>query len=112
MGHAAGDSVLVELGKRFVGQLRDSDTAARIGGDEFAFVCEDLHTEEEATRIAQRLADTLAEPFFFHGKEVQVRASVGVAVAGSPAQDAEELLREADRAMYRAKYSGGPRRLP
>jgi diguanylate cyclase (GGDEF)-like protein len=104
MGHAAGDALLTELGDRFVQRLRDTDTAARLGGDEFAFVCEDLHDEQEATHIAERLIGACAEPFQHQGQEVPIRASVGIAVADAVTTDAEQLLRQADEEMYRAKH--------
>jgi diguanylate cyclase (GGDEF)-like protein len=104
MGHAAGDALLIELGERFVQRLRDSDTAGRLGGDEFAFVCEDLHDEHEATHIAERLVGACAQPFRHQGQEVPIRASVGIAVEPAVATDAEQLLRQADEAMYRAKH--------
>lgn len=106
MGHAAGDKLLAALGERFAQRLRASDTAARIGGDEFAFVCEDLHDEEETKAIVTRLIEALDEPFQHHGRTVPIRASVGVAVTSSFTQDAERLLREADQAMYRVKHGG------
>jgi diguanylate cyclase (GGDEF)-like protein len=107
MGHAAGDALLIELGERFVQRLRDSDTAGRLGGDEFAFACEDLHDEHEATHIAERLVGACAEPFRHQGQEVPIRASVGIAVESAVATDAEQLLRQADEAMYRAKHGKG-----
>jgi diguanylate cyclase (GGDEF)-like protein len=106
MGHAAGDKLLAQLGERFAERLRASDTAARIGGDEFAFVCEDLHDQEEAKGIVARLMQALDEPYRHQGRAVPIRASVGVAVTSSFAQNAEQLLREADQAMYRAKRRG------
>jgi diguanylate cyclase (GGDEF)-like protein len=106
MGHAAGDKLLAELGERFLRRLRASDTAARIGGDEFAFVCEDLHDQDEAKGIVTRLVQALDEPFRHQGHTVTIRASVGVAATSSFAQDAEQLLREADQAMYHVKRGG------
>jgi diguanylate cyclase (GGDEF)-like protein len=103
MGHAAGDALLAELGRRFAERLRASDTAARIGGDEFAFVCEDLHDEEQVKGIVDRLLKALEQPFHHQGREVPIRASVGVAVTSSFTQSAEQLLTEADKAMYRMK---------
>ena len=103
MGHAAGDALLAELGRRFTERLRASDTAARIGGDEFAFVCEDLKDGNQVKAIVDRLLEALDRPFDHEGHEVPIRASVGVAVTSSFTQDAEQLLTQADNAMYRMK---------
>jgi diguanylate cyclase (GGDEF)-like protein/PAS domain S-box-containing protein len=107
LGHAAGDQVLREVGERLKGCLRAADTAARFGGDEFAVLLEDGGEGIQAVEVADRVMQELEEPFALEGKEVFVRASLGIAVSdGDGQRDAEELLRNADVAMYMAKEKG------
>ncbi|MDP9331326.1 MAG: EAL domain-containing protein [Actinomycetota bacterium] len=107
LGHAAGDQVLAEVGERLKAALRAADTAARLGGDEFAILLEDGGDGVQAADVAERTLEMLDEPFVLEGKEVFVRASIGIAVAeGGETGDAEELLRNADVAMYMAKERG------
>ncbi len=107
LGHAAGDQLLREVGDRLKEALRAADTAARLGGDEFAILLEDGGEGIQAVDVADRVMQMLEEPFALEGKEVYVRASVGIAVAeGERLGDAEELLRNADVAMYMAKEKG------
>jgi diguanylate cyclase (GGDEF)-like protein/PAS domain S-box-containing protein len=107
LGHAAGDELLMLVAERLAGVLRDSDTVARFGGDEFVILAEDLDGDAEAIAVAERVLHTLEESFEVGDAEISIRASVGVAVAHDRATDAEDLLREADMAMYRAKGAGG-----
>ncbi len=110
LGHAAGDGLLAEVGDRLKGALRAADTAARLGGDEFAVLLEDGGDGVQAADVAERIMQMLLQPFLLEGKEVFVRASVGIAVADGTAppgeEAAEELLRNADVAMYMAKERG------
>jgi len=108
LGHAAGDQLLREVGDRLKECLRSADTAARLGGDEFAILLEDGGEGIQAVDVADRVMQMLEDPFTLEGKEVYVRASVGIAVAegGEQVGDAEELLRNADVAMYMAKEKG------
>jgi len=103
LGHAAGDDLLVAVAARLGDCLRTGDTAARLGGDEFALLLEDVRGEREATAVADRVIEALRAPFELHGREVHVTASLGV-VCGDGG--GEELLRNADVAMYRAKAAG------
>src|SRR4051794_34420494 len=104
-GHDVGDQVLGEVGRRLQGVLRSADTAARLGGDEFAILAEDLLDGGEAITIGGRVVDAFAEPILLRDQSIQLGISVGVAV-GSGDQQADELLRNADMAMYRAKAFG------
>jgi diguanylate cyclase (GGDEF)-like protein/PAS domain S-box-containing protein len=108
LGHDAGDVLLVEVARRFEHNLRDGDTAARLGGDEFAIVVEETARVDMGV-LAQRLLDALGEPFIVKGREVFVRASLGLADTSEDVLDADELLRRADIAMYVAKARGRDR---
>ena len=105
LGHAAGDRVLAEVGKRLAGAVRPVDTVARFGGDEFAVLLDGVDDSAEAAGVAGRVLQALESQFHVDGKQVYPRASVGICLAdGDPrTPDAEELLRNADVAMYMAK---------
>ena len=105
LGHTAGDELLVALARRIDESLRSADTPARLGGDEFAVLLEDLTSVEEAVLVADRIDEALATPVVIQGREVFMKASVGIAV-GQAGTGASELLRQADVAMYRAKAEG------
>jgi diguanylate cyclase (GGDEF)-like protein/PAS domain S-box-containing protein len=107
LGHAAGDELLILVAERLLEVLRDSDTVARLGGDEFVILAEDLDGDAEAVAVAERVLHALEESFQVGAAEISMRASVGVAVAHDPSANADDLLREADMAMYRAKGAGG-----
>jgi diguanylate cyclase (GGDEF)-like protein/PAS domain S-box-containing protein len=106
LGHNAGDQLLVEVASRLASVLRVDDTAARLGGDEFAVLLEDLPDDEFALDVAQRIIDEVATPFHLSGKEIFVTASIGITFGGDHGDNADELLRNADAAMYRAKSAG------
>jgi diguanylate cyclase (GGDEF)-like protein len=106
LGHAAGDALLVAVGDRLGSVLRSSDMAARLGGDEFAVLLRDTPDMKASMRVANRLTAAMGSFFEIEGRDVNVRASVGVA-AGRPGVDcAGDLLRNADVAMYSAKARG------
>lgn len=102
LGHAAGDELLVAVGRRLDGCVRAEDTAARFGGDEFAVLVEDT-TRTDVRRLADRILRALEEPFAVRGMEVFLAGSIGIATGSSRADD---LLRNADLAMYEAKRRG------
>ncbi|MGH2793816.1 MAG: putative bifunctional diguanylate cyclase/phosphodiesterase [Actinomycetota bacterium] len=108
LGHAVGDAILVEVGRRLSASLRPGDTAARLGGDEFALLLEPAG-EKDARIVADRLLGALVPPFVARDKEVGVRASIGIDVVKDGTQTAEEVLRNADVAMYAAKSHGKAR---
>jgi diguanylate cyclase len=105
LGHGAGDLLLCSVAERLRACVRPADTAARLGGDEFAVLLEDLYSDDEATRVAQRLLEALAVPFNIAGVETTINASIGIAF-NSVADTVDELLRNADVAMYTVKDSG------
>jgi diguanylate cyclase (GGDEF)-like protein/PAS domain S-box-containing protein len=110
LGHSAGDALLVALAKRLELLLRPGDTVARLGGDEFAILLDDVAGPTQATRVAQRIHRELALPFNLGGHEVFTSASLGITLSSRGGYEhPEEVLRDADTAMYRAKASGKAR---
>jgi diguanylate cyclase (GGDEF)-like protein/PAS domain S-box-containing protein len=105
--HAVGDHLLISVSERLAEMLRDSDTVARLGGDEFVILAADLESDAEALAVAERVLHALEEPFQVGSAEVSMLASVGVSITHDPDAEPEDLLREADVAMYRAKGAGG-----
>ncbi|TML08410.1 MAG: PAS domain S-box protein [Actinobacteria bacterium] len=106
LGHDAGDRLLVDVARRIGAALRPADTVARFGGDEFTILCEDIAGEIEAATIAQRIVDVFREPFLLEDGEVFLATSLGIAIARGTDDRAEDLIRDADAAMYRAKERG------
>jgi diguanylate cyclase (GGDEF)-like protein/PAS domain S-box-containing protein len=105
LGHAAGDQLLAELGRRLRATVRPGDLVARFGGDEFVVVCQDV-TQEEAVGLAERIGEALRRPLTISGVELRPAASVGVTVQTTEHTAAEELIRDCDIAMYQAKAAG------
>jgi diguanylate cyclase (GGDEF)-like protein/PAS domain S-box-containing protein len=123
MGHAVGDQVIVEMGRRLGACLRHDDTVSRqqdefpmmdpvlsrMGGDEFTILLEEVSDPSHAMRVAKRIISAVAEPVLVEGSEVRTSASVGIALSKSAHERAEDLLQDADVAMRRAKAMGGAR---
>ena len=123
LGHIVGDEVLVQIGKRLTASLREvdtiarpqqgqllrDDTLARLGGDEYTILLEDVRNPSDAIRVAERLQGKLSNPFTVQGYEIVVHASVGIAFSTPTCAHAEDLLRDANIAMYRAKRAGKAR---
>jgi diguanylate cyclase len=107
LGHVAGDRLLTIVGMRLGSRLRETDTVARLGGDEFALVVENLAKPEHAGLVARKLLDAVVPPVAIDSHTVTVTASLGVALYPQDGSHGATLLREADRAMYRAKAEGG-----
>ncbi len=123
LGHKVGDEVLVHIGERLTTSLREvdtisrpqvsespkDDTLARLGGDEYTILLEDIRNPSDAIRVAERLQSRLAVPFTVQGYEIVVAASVGIVLSTTAYAHAEDLLRDANIAMYRAKRTGKAR---
>jgi diguanylate cyclase (GGDEF)-like protein/PAS domain S-box-containing protein len=109
LGHSVGDALLVAMARRLERCLRPGDTIARLGGDEFTILLEDVTGKEEVVRIAERMQAELAIPFELEGQEVFATASIGIAMSSPSYQRQEDVLRDADAAMYRAKARGKAR---
>jgi len=108
-GHHVGDELLVAVARRLAALLRSGDTLARLAGDEFVILCEDLDTCALVHPVAARIVGAMGQPFALAGDEVHVTASIGIAFASASDADPEEILRDADTAMYQAKRRGGAR---
>jgi PAS domain S-box-containing protein len=124
LGHAAGDDLLIQIGQRLKESVRradtvsrprtsdvpdrpaNDDTLARLGGDEFTILLDDIRDPIEAVRVAERVQAELAIPFVVNQQQIVISASIGIAASTSPHTHAEDLLRDADIAMYRAKRAG------
>jgi len=109
IGHAAGDSMLVEVAKRIVGMMGEDDVVARLGGDEFAILLQCPQGQDDGLRFAQRMLVVLQEPMWVEGRELFPSGSLGIAFWHQRYRSGEELLRDADAAMYRAKAQGQER---
>ncbi|MCK6410536.1 sensor domain-containing diguanylate cyclase [Thauera sp.] len=105
-GHPVGDELLITLAQRMKAALREGDTLARIGGDEFVAVLVDLEHLRDSTPMLVRLLESASAPVSLAGTTLQVSASIGVTLYPEDASDADQLLRHADQAMYRAKQTG------
>lgn len=103
LGHEAGDLLLTVVAQRLGRCLRPEDTLARFGGDEFVVLLGDVDDPQEAVRVAERITDELRRPFAVEGRQLFAAASIGVALGDAQSKDPEDLLRDADTAMYKAK---------
>ena len=106
LGHALGDQLLIAVAQRLVETLRSSDTVARLGGDEFAVLVEGVEHDADPVRTAKRIQDSLVEPFQLDGHELFTTVSIGIAVSQTGYDSPQDVLRDADIAMYRAKGRG------
>lgn len=106
-GHRMGDQLLVAVGERLRAAVRQEDTIARFGGDEFAILIPGLTEPSVVATLAQKLVEAVSRPFVLRGKKISVQVSIGIALYPSDGGDAETLLMNADKAMYQAKFHGG-----
>jgi diguanylate cyclase (GGDEF)-like protein len=109
LGHTIGDQLLIAFARRLQTYLRSGDILARLGGDEFAILIEEMKSINDAIHLAERLQQELTVPFHIHGHEVFTTLSIGIALSTAGYDQPEDLLRDADIAMYRAKALGKAR---
>ena len=107
LGHEVGDLLLTVVAQRLRRCLRPEDTLSRFGGDEFVVLIEALDDSAQAVRVAERITEELRRPFIMEGRDLYVIASIGISLGDARTHDPDDLLREADTAMYRAKDEGG-----
>jgi diguanylate cyclase (GGDEF)-like protein len=106
LGHLMGDNVLKVIGERLKGIIRKEDTIARLGGDEFTIITEDLRTKTDASFLAQKIISTLAEPIYIEEHTLHLSCSIGISLYPEDGTNTEDLLKNADVAMYKAKDEG------
>ncbi len=106
LGHLAGDELLIQVSRRILAQVRDSDTVCRLGGDEFTIVLDDVPRSEVAGEVAAKIIRAIRKPFMLGDNEVYVGASIGIALFPFDGTDEETLIKKADAAMYEAKEGG------
>ncbi|HIK47887.1 putative bifunctional diguanylate cyclase/phosphodiesterase [Thermosynechococcus sp. M55_K2018_012] len=109
LGHSCGDMILIELANRLTRIVRPDDTVARIGGDEFVILLDDIRDNNDALGVCDRIHYELRKPFMVKDQPITLRVSIGVALRSLHIEKAENYLRNADIAMYRAKLAGGNR---
>lgn len=109
LGHIAGDQLLIATARCLEDCMRPMDTVARLGGDEFAILLDGLESAADAILVAERIQQALTRPFILNGHEVYVTTSIGITLSSTGYEDPENVLRDADTAMYRAKESGKAR---
>ncbi len=107
LGHAAGDSLLVEAARRLRGPVREVDTLARLGGDEFVLLLEGVASRGELLRVIEKLLNVFRDPFLIQGRDFRISASIGASLFPEDGQDVDALMLHADVAMYAAKNAGG-----
>jgi diguanylate cyclase (GGDEF)-like protein len=105
-GHGVGDLLLKDVASRIQDCLRESDTAARIGGDEFVILLPTIATQQDASRVGEKILHALNQPFELMGHNLQISSSIGVAVYPKHGADEKLLVKSADIAMYHAKKNG------
>jgi len=106
LGHDAGDELLIETAKRLLDCVRDSDTVARMGGDEFTIILQSISTSENSETVAQKIIQVLSTPLKIKGHDTRIGASIGLSIYPDNGDDMETLMKKADEAMYQAKKNG------
>ncbi len=107
LGHEAGDNLLIAVTERLQSCLRESDSVARMGGDEFTVILEDAKNKEDCQIVAQKIIDALCTPFILEEQKIQIGTSIGIANYPTDAQEKDVLIKCADKAMYKAKETKG-----
>ena len=105
-GHDFGDQVLCEVARRLLKHVRQSDTVARMGGDEFTVILNHLHSDDNGEMIVRQILESLAQPYRLQGREARLSASIGISLYPDHATESEQLLKLADSAMYQVKHGG------
>jgi len=105
-GHVAGDHLLIEAGQRLRSRVRQADTLARIGGDEFTVILNRIDSRDDAQQVAESLLQSLVNPFYVEGHEITIGASIGISIYPDAESENDDLLQQADSAMYAAKRNG------
>ncbi len=105
-GHDVGDALLREVSERIVACVRDSDTVARMGGDEFTVILSNVQTSNASDRVAKKIVEAIASPFVLNGKNCSISVSIGIALYPDNGDTAEQLIKISDAAMYLAKHGG------
>lgn len=106
LGHDAGDEVLKHVAQRLLACVRETDTVARIGGDEFLLIATEIHAPENAAQIAAKVIQYVSRPIMFNERPVAVGASIGIALFPDDGEDNDQLIKQADKAMYKIKNAG------
>ncbi|MDQ4121254.1 MAG: bifunctional diguanylate cyclase/phosphodiesterase [Acidobacteriota bacterium] len=107
LGHAVGDELLILVGKRIERIIRQGDIVSRLGGDEFAIVLVNITSPEDAVKFAERIYESISQPFQLHGFQVYTAPSIGIAMSNAEYEQPDDILRDSDIAMYHAKERGG-----
>ena len=107
LGHSVGDGVLKQVAKKLVATVRSSDTVARLGGDEFLLLLQEIHEIQDATIIADKVLNSLEEPFVIEDRSLVLSASIGIAIYPDDGKDLETLMKKSDASMYYSKRNGG-----
>ncbi len=107
-GHAVGDALLVEVARRLRASLRETDTVARVGGDEFVVLLDTLESLQDVPSVAEKLREALGRPYLLEGRQIGVTVSIGICRYPEQGESVEALLLCADRDMYRVKQAEGP----
>jgi diguanylate cyclase (GGDEF)-like protein len=106
LGHDAGDYVLKQVAQRLLSCVRETDTVARIGGDEFLIIATEINSPKNAAQIAEKVIQLVSKPFIFKGKKAVVGTSIGIALFPDHGKDMDQLIKQADEAMYKVKNAG------
>ena len=106
LGHDAGDYVLKQVAQRLLLSVRETDTVARVGGDEFLIIASEINAPENVEQIAEKVIQLVSRPIIFNGQQAVVSTSIGIALFPDHGEDMNQLIKLADEAMYKVKNSG------